>query len=312
MAEPSRSFSLVADLHRRGNREAKGDWTLYAEHRARLTALITEAAGQSAAPAGPLCLLGAGNCNDVDLESLAATFAEIHLVDIDPAALARARERLAPGVRERVVLHGGIDLTGMLGHLDVWKGRAPDAATMAGAVDRGVAEICRGLPVGRCRVAVSCCLMSQLGWSLETGLGEGQSGGAATVELRLATIAVHLRTLAHLCHAQGMAVLANDIVSSELYPLDELPPDVDLRDLADRLVSEQQVVFAGANPLLIGRVLRRDPFLRTAFSQNTMADPWIWHGRLELAYLVYPQVLRRATDQAGVPERVFAPGVGGA
>ncbi len=46
---------------------------------------------------GRLCLLGAGNANDVDLNALAARFGEIHLVDIDPDAVARAVARLPPG-----------------------------------------------------------------------------------------------------------------------------------------------------------------------------------------------------------------------
>jgi hypothetical protein len=145
--------------------------------------------------------------------------------------------------------------------------------------------------------------MSQLGWSLETALTperaasddtRGQDGEpAASVELRLATIAVHLRTLAGLCRSGGAALLAADIISSDMYPLDELPPDADLKALAAQLIPEQQVVYAGANPLLVARVLRRDPVARDAFAPLEVLDPWLWTGQFDRIYLVYPQLLPR-------------------
>ena len=69
------------------------DWTLYAEHRAHLTDVLL---GSTVKAGGKLCLLGAGHCNDVDLERLAATFAEIHLVDIDAQGARRGQSPSAP------------------------------------------------------------------------------------------------------------------------------------------------------------------------------------------------------------------------
>ena len=51
-------------------------------------------------------MLGAGNANDLDLEQLARRFDEVHLVDIDAAALARATGRQTPGVRARLRSRG--------------------------------------------------------------------------------------------------------------------------------------------------------------------------------------------------------------
>jgi hypothetical protein len=290
MANRPSSVTAVADMHAKGNRSAKDDWALYGAHRARLTAAIAAAAGDDG---GTLCLLGAGNCNDVELPVLGERFAELHLVDIDTAAITRARERQAPELRRRVTLHGGVDLTGLLTRIDRWKSKPPDPAAYEQAIAPAVEEITRGLPAGRADVVVSCCLMSQLGWSLEIALGEGHPAGA---DLRLTMMAVHLRTLAALCRPGGMVLLVCDIVSSELYPLDELPPDTDLRKLADELIPPQQVVYAGANPVLVSRTLRRDPVLKEAFEAPTVLDPWLWTGQFERTYLVYPQrLLRRST-----------------
>jgi hypothetical protein len=297
----SRSFSKVADQHAQGNRRSRDDWELYAEHRRRLTATILEV---TSAEARTLCLLGAGNCNDVDLEQLAARFTAIHLVDIDAAALDRARARQTPEVRARLHAHGGVDLTGMLAQLDggAGKGRAAleQPAALEQATAAGVAAVMKALAAAgaACDLAVSCCLMSQLGWSLDTALGApagARPGDAdsASIELRLAALTVHLRTLAALARPGGAALLASDIVSSDLYPLDDLEPGTDLAALAEALIAGQQVVYAGANPLLTARLLRRDSVLKDAFAAPVARPPWLWTGQFERTYLVYPQLLLR-------------------
>ena len=306
--KPSASFARVAEMHGQGNRRSKDDWELYRRHRERLTGTI-DGVGQvvagGAATGGRLCLLGAGNCNDVQLDVLAQRFQTIHLVDIDGAALDRARARQQPEVRARLVLHPGVDLTGLLGQLDAWGGEEPDLATQQKAIDTGTAAAIAGLPAGTCDVAISCCLMSQLGWSLEAAVEEvarrqGRkqrapqgSEPAVGVEIRLVMLTIHLRTLAALVRPGGAALLASDITSSDLYPLDELGDDDDLATLADQLVRAQQVIYAGANPVLTSRVLRKDPVLKEAFGPPTALEPWLWTGQFERTYLVYPQQLPR-------------------
>src|SRR5450432_2426587 len=48
--------------------ETDDDWALYADHRAHFTEAIVASASRAG---GRLCVLGAGKCNDVDLERLA-------------------------------------------------------------------------------------------------------------------------------------------------------------------------------------------------------------------------------------------------
>ena len=309
MAPPrtSASFARVAEMHGQGNRRSKDDWELYRQHRERLTRTIdgVGTAVGAGPPDGRLCLLGAGNCNDVQLDVLAQRFGTIHLVDIDGAALERARARQAPEVRSRLVLHPGVDLTGLLGQLDAWGGEEPDLASQQKAIDEGAAAVIQSLPAGGCDVAVSCCLMSQLGWSLEAAIEEvgkrqgrkqrAPQGSAPTVgvEIRLVMLTIHLRTLGALVRPGGAALLASDITSSDLYPLDELGADDDLRTLADNLVRAQQVVYAGANPVLTSRVLRKDALLKDCFGTPVTLDPWLWTGQFDRTYLVYPQQLPR-------------------
>src|SRR3954464_4774205 len=80
-------------------------------HRRRLTALLLSAAPVTA---GRLCVLGAGNCFDLDLAALVSRYHEIHLVDIDASALERAFAREEPKTRDRLVLHGAVDISGLM------------------------------------------------------------------------------------------------------------------------------------------------------------------------------------------------------
>ena len=294
-AAPGRGLAAVREKHAQGNRRSKDDWELYRAHRTRLTAVIDRLAAE-AGPTGALVLLGAGNCNDVDLEALATRFSAIHLVDIDAGALDRARARLSPPLRARTVAHGGIDLTGLLGQIERSRGRALDPAWLDQAIESGVAELATGLPLGQGSVVVSCCLLSQLGWSLEEAAGGDEDRG---MQLRVAAVTVHLRTLAALCRpasAQapaGSALIAADIVSSDLYPLDEVPAGADIRALAAQLIPRQEIVYAAANPVLLARLLRREASLKEVFAAPEILEPWLWTGQFQRTYLVYPQLLRR-------------------
>jgi hypothetical protein len=288
-----RSLTTIAEMNTRANRQARDDWQLFTGHRARLTAAIS-----GLAEGGVLCLLGAGNCNDVDLGALAGQYSEIHLVDIDGAGLDRARQRQDPEVRRRLVAHGGVDLSGVLGRIDRWKSKPPDQRALDEAVAEGSAAIARALPAGVVDVTVSCCLMSQLGWCAEVALGQDHP---AVVDIKIAIIGVHLRTLAALCRPGGVALLASDVISSDHYPLDELPPDEDLRALADRLLPQRELVYLSASPVLVARTLRQDPVLRAAFTAPTALEPWLWTGRLGRTYLVYPQLVRRLGSSTSTP-----------
>ncbi|HWO13253.1 MAG TPA: hypothetical protein VNN80_27320, partial [Polyangiaceae bacterium] len=82
------------ERQKHSNSNAAHQFDAYASHRARLTELLL-ARGEAVASAGAaprLCVLGAGNCGDLDLERLASRYRSIHLVDIDADALAQARD----------------------------------------------------------------------------------------------------------------------------------------------------------------------------------------------------------------------------
>src|ERR687897_647573 len=75
----------------------------FAEHRQRLTA--SRVAGPPPQPERTLCVLGAGNCFDLDLEQLAKCYDAVHLVDLDAQALERTFARQDRTTQDRLVLH---------------------------------------------------------------------------------------------------------------------------------------------------------------------------------------------------------------
>ena len=66
----------------RQNLTTRNQWQLYASHRGEIEKLIVpDSRGRR------ICVLGAGNCNDLDLKWLSEVYGEVHLVDLDRTAL---------------------------------------------------------------------------------------------------------------------------------------------------------------------------------------------------------------------------------
>src|SRR4051812_19596195 len=90
-------------------------------HRAQLTQLLAGKMSSGVGQGGArLCVLGAGNAYDLELERLLTLFAEVHLVDIDKSAVERARARVPEGPRSRLFVHAPLDLSGMFEHIERW------------------------------------------------------------------------------------------------------------------------------------------------------------------------------------------------
>src|SRR5690349_17998645 len=99
------SASDALELQRALNRETSPSWQAFAAHRQQLTRLL---AGR--ATGLRLCVLGAGNANDLDIEQLRSRFSEITLVDLDAEALARATARQSAEARKVLRVSPPLDL----------------------------------------------------------------------------------------------------------------------------------------------------------------------------------------------------------
>jgi hypothetical protein len=259
-------------------------WDLYAPHRERLMALM------AAEPSGgTLCVLGAGRCDDLDLPRLARTFAAIHLVDLDSEAMERARDRQPERVRDAIVLHGGVDLSGLLTRLDEWGDAFPDDHTLHQAVFSAAHAVVNTLG-GPFDVTFSTCVLSQL-------LVPFQNAWTASEEtwnkLVAATTAAHIGILVHATASRGAASLVFDVLSS-----DEVPG---LRTLRDHPSEElQAAIDAGSRSGAM--VLQPDPRIMLAQIEQSgvaapeprprLTGPWLWDIRTALQ-LVYALSFRR-------------------
>jgi hypothetical protein len=273
-------FEQARQAEQKGNRDGRDLWDRYGAHREKLASLIVAHAPSTP---GRLALLGAGNGNDLDLERLAAHFSEIHLVDIDPAALSRAVNRQSAGVRAKLRCHAPVDLTGLYRQLDARRRTTPDQL-----VETGVAQTLAQLP-SDLDVVTSGCMLSQMSWGLRR-LFEDDPEELALLDHAMANI--HLRVVLGMTRPGGTGLVVADLISSEIYPLDELPADADLGALV-RELADNRSAYASSNPTLLKQVLRRDAKLASLCAAPEVGEAWLWTGSRERTFLVYPLVLRR-------------------
>jgi hypothetical protein len=259
---------ITAD-QRRYNAETQSGWERFAPHRLEVTRQLTE--GVSARRLR-LCVLGAGNCNDLDLRRLAKVYAEVHLVDLDGAALAAGLSRQAPAGPGSVHLNGGIDLSGAVETLSRWSPqvRPPDAEVQAW-VERATRAAAPALP-GPFDVVASACVLTQLIHAVQTSL---DGTHARFFELVFAVRDRHLRMLPELLAPGGLGVLVTDFVSSVTCPDLGRVPDAELGRTLLRLVQERNF-FTGVNPFALVARFQTDPDLVRQTADAKLTPPWRW------------------------------------
>jgi hypothetical protein len=253
-------------------------------HREQLSALILQTA--SAERAGRLCVLGAGNAYDLDLDQLVARFDEVHLVDIDAQAVGRARARVAAEARARLFVHAPVDLSGMFHDLERWRRMEVTAQELMVAPARGAKQIAAALP-GPFDIVVSSCLLTQLQLSLLQLLGDQHQLFVALRELLTLT---HLRTLAALTGPSGQALLVTDLCDDSAFPAGRPSDAADLAPLMNELVQAGRVIYS-AHPEVFRICLQDDPVLLRTFAPAQLSRPWLWQNGPVLRFLVYALIL---------------------
>src|SRR3954454_18233011 len=268
------------------NATSRDQWEGFAEHRRCLTAVL---AREATVGRSRLCVLGAGNSNDLDLTALLSAHREVHLVDIDSEALVRGATRQGVANHPRLHLHGGVDLTAMLG---VLSDRTPMSGLGAADLDAMAAwpasRTATVLPGGFDRVA-STCLLSQI---LETAAYSLGRDHHQLADAQAALRAGHLRLMARLAAPGGEAVLVTDVVSSQI--LAELPA-LDAKKLAGLLpgLRGQGGHFRGVHPRQLLAALRADSSLKPLVASVALLAPGRW-GLHDETFLVAAMPFRLA------------------
>jgi hypothetical protein len=262
------------------NRSALAHQSAFAPHRRRLTDLIAARAG------GRLCLLGAGNCYDLELPRLTQSFSEVHLVDLDLEALERARAAEAPTVRERLTLHE-LELSGIHGELPSWRAMRVTPEALMAVPSVASKRIAAALP-GPFDVVVSACLLSQLQLLLLNVLGERHQLIEAARQIQNL---VHLRSIARLLSPGGRGLLVSDVTSNETFDFAKLAPDADLPALVQDLARRGALIYS-VNPELLAFTAREDPFLAKSVELSPLRDAWLWQNGPLRTFLVCALELR--------------------
>jgi len=242
------------------NTQTRMAWDGYQSHRDNVMLLLCKEAVAAAPSTNRLMVLGAGNCNDLDLAKLLQHYRELHLVDLDSDALESAVSR------QQVAAHPHLHLQSPVNLL-------PDA------MDPAVAA----LP--RVEVVASTCLISQL---LEVSIAKQSktlSDPRQLSETAEQLVAQHLRQLGELVLPGGLVWLITDIVSSQTLPELVETPDAAIPGLL-RMALQRGNFFLGLHPgrlqqgmAAVRSALLRDPSNRGDVAGSAAVDvvgPWRW------------------------------------
>ena len=275
MARRSREPSAGSLLRRvaAANRQTAANWDIFGEHRAHLTGIIRALCDQGV---DRLAILGAGNCNDIELYGLLECARIIDLADLDADAIKTGVEKQGLAGCRRIAARGGIDVTGAA-HCFSWSKTPTDKD-----IDRYQKKLC-SLPfkiAGGYDVVISACLLSQLISAVVDLLGPGHP---RLFELIKALRDQHLQLLVSLLRKRGRALLVSDFVSSDSCPALLETSDGALQSLALAALRERNF-FTGTNPLAVTKRLH-------AIASKLLDDVrllWPWKCQIseKRAYLV--------------------------
>jgi hypothetical protein len=270
------------DTVRESNRQGRDGWERFGPHRARVQALLSRHANESSS----LGILGAGNLNDVVVVDLLKGFAQIDLVDLDPVTVLRSLRRHGVDARERCVVHGPIDLTGVLDELAL---ASPAGSPGADDLLASIQGAPCGVPGGPFDVTASTCVLTQLLQSVvDSALPRGDVPRVA-----LALRDKHLRDLVALTRPGGELILITDVVSTTSAPRLLHTPEARLgREMATLV--EGFNFFTGTNPYRILALLEEDPRFRREVTGARLVDPWLWAVTPDRQHLTYAIVAKRA------------------
>jgi hypothetical protein len=282
----------ISQKQARFNRSTRTHWRHFAPHRTRVKELIL--AGRELTPGGRFVALGAGNCNDLELPRLLQAFDQVHLVDIDPAALSAAADRQGVTGSAGLHLHGPVDLTGIADAVSGWKTRKPSVADVGQAVQVS-AEACLPDLGAKFDVVLSCCLLSQLVGYATDALGGDRHPGFR--DLVRAIRSRHLRLMADLLAPTGTGLLVCDLVSSD--SLDHLPrvPEHELAGLIQKLARDRNF-FSGLYPDAVLGALSDEPGIAHRVRDPRLLAPWLWRLGPLRSFLVYAVRFRAADGRS--------------
>lgn len=256
-------MNVIEERQRRRNAESRDRWDTFAAHRTRVTELLCEAPGSA------LCVLGAGNSNDLDLRRLLGSFQEIDLVDLDAEALQHGITHQQITSADSVRLIGGVDLTAIADRLSA--SRKDLGGEEVKECQRRISESRVELPRLYSTVA-SVCTLSQLMEAVDLAFDQQDP---EALSLKMSIRHHHLTTMLQCLEPGGTAILIADFVSSATFPELAEVPQSELMDTALELINSGNF-FTGMNPAAIAHQFQSAPEIKGRVAKVSVSEPWLW------------------------------------
>jgi hypothetical protein len=192
-------------------------------------------------------------------------------------------------MRERVIPHAPVDLSGFMSHLDEWGESFPDDATLGQAAHGTARAIIAGLGRGF-DVVLSTGALSQLIVPYHRAWITSQGNWA---RLDAAIVAVHLATVVGSTRAGGRGVLAFDVLSSKDAPALADLVGLDAAALAatvDTAVVNGDIILQPHPTSLLKQL--QFPGMASMVQEPRLTAPWLWNLG-DAVQLVYGLEFRR-------------------
>ncbi|MFH1300723.1 MAG: hypothetical protein ABIK07_06650 [Planctomycetota bacterium] len=252
----------------RFNQASRPNWESGARHRETLRGYLTALAGNRQ---GRLCVLGAGNCNDLDVKQLLQVYSEIHLVDVDQSALDYAVEVQAVSDDPRVFRYVR-DITGAGQELAGFEAASISPETDLSEIIQQFSQPAELDLPGPFDVVCSTCVLSQLILQAVSAVGDTHP---QFEQLLVAIRSQHFQTVVDLIIDSGAGLVVSDFVSSESATDLKEVPDFQFTQYLSQLLSSRNF-FHGVHPGVLFSQLKGNTPLAGLVRNVEMLPPWRW------------------------------------
>ncbi|MCH2183375.1 MAG: hypothetical protein MK108_15355 [Mariniblastus sp.] len=240
------------------------EWDLSRIHREIVTSMVMSAVQRKQ---GDLCILGAGPCNDIELNPLIEHFHRLVLVDVDTASVKQGLARQGVLLDERQLQVAAVDMAGMKDQLDVYA-RYPTPELLEQLKEIAEQHVPQ-LETGKFSVVASTCMLSQLMFKAYECVAErNEDFGHLLFNIRKR----HIEVMLDLLCPGGVGLLITDFVSSESLP--EILTTEQLEPVLRKGIAEKNF-FHGMNPQMIQQTFRA-PAVDEQLDSLEITSPWRW------------------------------------
>jgi hypothetical protein len=231
----------------------------------------------SSHPSDQLAVLGAGNCNDLDLSALLDRYQQVSLVDIDAQACETAvcnqLNQMSP---ERVSIVAPHDVSGLFDLLDHLSTVHASELRKLDLTDRILQSLSAhqqtAVPHGPHQCVFSSCLLSQLIDAVVMTIGSDQP---RLPEIIQAVRQQHLLYMINSLAPAGRGVLVFDFLSSQTLPQLMKIPDQQLTATLQQAIASRNF-FTGLNPFVLHHILSTNDLFCGRIDTVRLTTPWRW------------------------------------